>query len=164
MGGIGSGGRRPGAGRKPKDAVARALDGGAGHRGKVLPHPSAPPAAVPVPVSVVDEADAPDYLTFEERQWWVRLRPHARAAGTLTPATESAFELLCRNYALERRFAISPMDAGTANHRGLIQRVQADLSAFNIRPAGKPMPNATVATAAPAADPRKAKYLGSRRS
>lgn len=162
--GNGHGGRRAGAGRKPKSLAERALDGGAGHRQvRVLAHPSAPalPAAPVQPT--VDEADAPDGLTFDERKVWLALAPHAMASGTLTPASAMAFQLLCKNWVLMERYAASVQDAGSANHRGLIQRVQADLTAFNIRPCGKPMTGA-VSSAAPAEDPRKAKYLAGRRA
>ncbi|HYM24444.1 MAG TPA: hypothetical protein VEU08_14610 [Vicinamibacterales bacterium] len=138
MGGVGSGGSRIGSGRKRKNAEERRLDGNAGRRGRILPHPSAsststPPASLPE----VDEADAPNELTADERKVWMELAPHALAKKTLTPATSLAFCLLCKNIALERRFAVSVMDAGGANHRGIIQRIQVDLAAFNLRPFGK---------------------------
>jgi hypothetical protein len=145
MGGVGSGGRRPGAGRKGKSEAERALTGNAGHRSKVVRHPSVPPAppaaasaglSVPPPV-VVDEADAPNDLTVEERQVWLRLAPFALGNGTLTPAWSFAFSLLCRNIALERRYASSVTDAGGASHRGLIQRIDAELLRFNLSPCGK---------------------------
>lgn len=138
MGGIGSGGRRIGAGRKGKSAEEKRLGGNAGHRGRVLAHPSAPTTMPAAPLPEVDEADAPNDLTTEERLVWLRLAPLALAQKTLKPATELAFSLLCRNIALERRFAASVMDAGGANHRGIIQRVENGLAAFNLRPFGKP--------------------------
>ena len=133
MGGIGSGGRRPGTGRKRKSALQKAIGGHAGHRGKVLTHPSAAGTAV----AVVEEFDAPDGLTFDERAVWLRLAPHAFAARTLTKATALAFELLCRNVVLERRLAASALGCAGADHRGLIQRVDAELLGFNLRPCGK---------------------------
>lgn len=136
MGGFGSGGKRVGSGRKRKTAAERLIDGNAGRRGRVLAHPSA--AAVPsAPLPAVDETDAPDELAPEERNIWLKLAPYALANKSLTPSTSTAFVMLCKNIALERRFAVSVMDAGGPNHRGMIQRVQADLAAFNLRPFGK---------------------------
>src|SRR5687767_5910866 len=91
-----SGGRRPGAGRKPKTALEQAITGDPGHRGRVLTHPSG--GSVPV-VAPIEEFDAPDDLTMEERHVWSELAPHAFAARTLTPATSFSFRLLCRNIA-----------------------------------------------------------------
>lgn len=161
MGGKGSGGRRAGAGAKPKDKALRALDGNAGHRGRVLPHPSVPPAAVlPVaPAIIIDEAHAPDDLTLDERLVWLKLGPLALEKGTLTKTTEYAFKLLCRNVVLERRYAMSVTDAGTANHRGMIQRVDAELGDFGLRAFGKA---AAGAVEKPAVDPVKEKYFGGR--
>ncbi len=137
MGGVGSGGRRPGAGRKPKSAAAIALGGNAGRRRKVVRHPS---AVIPEPAAVSVEAfDAPDELTTDERNVWLQLAPHAFANGTLTKATMYAFCLLCRNIVLERRYASSVQEAGGANHRGVIQRVDAELLRFSLAPCGKPL-------------------------
>lgn len=155
----GHGGQRAGSGRKPKAAVARALDGNANHKGRLLPHPSAvtpPPAA-----KVFDEADAPNDLSTDERNVWLELAAHATANGTLTDATSLAFRMLCRNIVLERQYMGSVADRGSANHRGLIQRVDAELLRFNLAPCGKPV--APVGAVEPAADPVKDKYFGGNR-
>ncbi len=149
------GGPRPGAGRKPKSSVERALDGGAGHRGKVLPHPSSAPQTFKV-----DEFDAPDDLTRDERLIWLELAPFAFANGTLTRATSLAFRVLCQNIVILRQYAGSVQDKGGANHRGMIQRVDAELLRFSLSPCGKPAPGALIPDQ-PAADPLKAKYFGS---
>lgn len=151
------GGRRPGSGRKPKDAALRALDGGrASHTAKVLPGPApnVPPVA---PWLVVDEEHAPDDLTMDERRVWLKLAPLALEKGTLTPATMLAFSLLCRNVVLERRYATSVSDAGSANHRGMIQRVDAELGDFGLRAFGKP---SAAPLSTPAADPVKERFFG----
>lgn len=151
------GGRRPGAGRKPKSAAERALDGNAGHRGRVLTHPTASTYVPPPPPPVLDEADAPNDLSFDERTVWLELAPHAIANGTLTDATALSFRILCRNIVLERAFASSVNDKGSANHRGMLQRVDAELLRFNLSPCGKPVAEPL---SKPAADPREAKYFG----
>lgn len=125
----GHGGSRPGAGRKPKSSYLRALDGGAGKRPLRDVPVSAPPVAV-------DEFDAPDSLTTEQRLVWLELAPHAFAARTLTKGTMTAFVMLCRNVVTERGLAAGAL-AGTADHRGMIQRVDAEMAAFALRPCGK---------------------------
>ncbi|HVQ14383.1 MAG TPA: hypothetical protein VMS40_12365 [Vicinamibacterales bacterium] len=144
-----SGGRRPGAGRKPKTAFERAVTGDPGHRGHVLPHPSSPPV-VPT-VAPVEEFDAPNDLTMAERHVWLELAPFAFANRTLTSATSLSFRLLCRNVVLERALAADPKMQGGANHRGLIQRVDAELLRFNLSPCGKALYEAEPST--PAANP-----------
>lgn len=115
----------------------RLVGGNAGHR-KVVQHPSATVAPA-APLPTVDESDAPDDLKVDERLVWLELAPYALANGTLTPATSLSFRLLCRNVTLERRYAESVTDAGSANHRGLIQRIDAELLRFNLSPCGKPL-------------------------
>lgn len=154
MGGVGSGGGGRGQGRKPKSAEEKRLGGHAGHRGKVIDHPSS--ANVDPPPLVVEEFDAPDDLTMDERHVWLELAPHAFAALTLTKGTSLGFRLLCRNIVLERRFAASVMDAGGASHRGLIQRVDAELLRFGLAPCGKPIVSAPKAEV----DPMQEKYFG----
>lgn len=164
MGGKGSGGNRPGAGRKPKSAEERRLAGNAGHRGRVLAHPSvpatsvaAPIATIPAPLPVVDEADAPNDLDMDERRVWMELAPLAMAQGTLTPSKSFAFRLLCRNIVLERRYASSVTDAGGASHRGMIQALDRELLRFGLSPCGKPE---VAGEQVPAVDPMEAKYFG----
>jgi hypothetical protein len=69
----------------------------------------------------------------------LKLAPLAFKRKTLIRATAYAFELLCRNIVLERRYADSVTDAGSAGHRGMIQRVENGLAAFELRPFGKPI-------------------------
>ena len=127
-----SGGARPGAGRKPKSAVEKAVTGDPGHRGRVLLGPGA--GVVPV-IGTIDAFDPPVDLSSEERQVWISLAPHAFASRTLTRATEFSFRLLCRNIVIERALAL--VLAGGANHRGMIQRVDAELAKFCLAPFGK---------------------------
>jgi hypothetical protein len=140
MGGKGSGGHRVGAGRKPKSKYLRSIDGGASHRsGK------APDASSPAPI---DEFDAPDDLTMDERRVWLRLAPQAFKNRTLTVGTALAFEMLCRNIVTERALGLSDEKAG-ADHRGIIQRVDNGLTAFGLRPLGKAIYQAEEESAKP---------------
>lgn len=124
MGGKGSGGLRPGAGRKSKGTAAKWLSGSGARK---------------VAVPAVDHVDVPDDLTVAERLVWLRLAPHAMKAGTLTAATEFQFGLLCRNVVLERELAKDADQRGNASHRGIIQRVDAELARFCLAPMGKPI-------------------------
>jgi hypothetical protein len=111
----------------------------------VLAHPS---AVAPEPVEI-EEFDAPNDLTMDERHVWMELAPHAFKSRTLTKASSLAFRMLCRNVVLEKMYATSVTDRGGASHRGLIQRVDAELLAFGLAPCGKPMADATPAKQAP---------------
>lgn len=125
------GGARKGAGRKKKIRADMEL-------AQVVRHPSSVPL---IPIEV-EEFDAPDDLTLDERRVWMELAPHAFANGTLTKASSLAFRILCRNVVLERRFGNSVTEQGNASHRGLIQRVDSELLAFGLAPCGKPMAGA----------------------
>jgi hypothetical protein len=128
------GGSRIGCGRKPLNAVQRALTGNAGHRSRVLLGPGAGEALV---TAAIDPFEPTVELASDERRVWDALAPHAFAARTLTRGTELAFALLCRNLVIER--AQARMAPGTPSHRGMIQRVDAELAAFSLRPFGKPI-------------------------
>jgi hypothetical protein len=105
-----------------------------GHHGRVLQLPVV--GQMPVTASI-GECDAPDDLTLPERQVWLELAPHASQNRTLTKATALSFRLLCRNIVLERELATSAEHRGGANHRGVLQRVDAELLRFNLSPCGK---------------------------
>lgn len=148
----GWGGRRPGSGAKRRKSDAQMEITGSPRRrrssepaGRVLHHPSAASPKAPE-LPKVDETDCPNELDVEGRKVWIELAPHAYAAGTLTPATRYAFTLLCQNIVMERAMRQAPLAIGTANHRGIIQRIDAELLAFNIRPCGKPMADGGVGT------------------
>jgi hypothetical protein len=82
--------------------------------------------------------DPPEDLTSQERAVWVALAAHAITARTLTPATALGFRVLVRNVVLEQVLATGE-DKGGPNHRGILQRVDAELAAFCLRPFGKPI-------------------------
>lgn len=79
---------------------------------------------------------------------WAEQAPHAFEARTLTPATASAFAMLCRAIAQER--ALSMTAPAGADHRGLMQRVATWKKDFGLAPLGKAM---YAAEATPAANP-----------
>jgi len=142
----GHGGRRVGAGRKPKSSLEHALTGDPGHRGRVLPHPS----AVPVPgVAPIDEFDAPDDLTSEERNVWLELAPFAFKNRTLTRATSYTFRLLCRNIVAERALRESVLTRNAADHRGLMREINTRLLQFQLAPCGKAILTADAEEATP---------------
>lgn len=142
------GGRRPGAGRKPKPVHLRMLDGGASKRAT----PQAPKAEAKTEAPSGGTWDAPADLTEAERAVWSRQAPFAVKNGTLTAATAMAFENLCRNAALEREVALGE-DRGSSKHKGLMQMVSADFLAFNLKPCGKRMPEAVDETPAAPVNP-----------
>lgn len=122
------GGRRIGAGRKPKPAHERML-------GRVLPHPSAPPVGPPAPI---EEFDPPADLDAEAREVWLRQAPFAFQNRTLTKATTLAFTRYCRMVVQERIDAASSAANGT-NHRGLRKELNTLEIQFMLTAAGKPI-------------------------
>jgi hypothetical protein len=106
MGGKGSGGKRVGAGRKPKTARQHWLTGDAGKRGLSLverPADAGAPRgqrrgrkhAKPVPPVIGAAGEEPPELTDAERVFWGRWAPRAKAIGTLTEESTPGFVLLC---------------------------------------------------------------------
>jgi hypothetical protein len=133
------GGRREGAGRKPK----RPSDKQLGVR-PVTTRTVAPPSTNGV--SPIEEFDAPDDLTADERAVWLKQAPHAFKNGTLTRGTALSFERYCKVVVLERNEAKSS-GMGGANHRGLLKQINSYELQFMLTPCGKPL----VAASAPAA-------------
>lgn len=125
------GGRRFGAGRKPKDGA------------RVLAHPSVPNLPTTNAPADIDEFDAPDDLGFEERAVWLKQAPHAFKNRTLTRATAFSFERYCRVVVLERNEAKSS-GVGGSNHRGLLKQINSYELQFMLTPAGKPVIEAPV--------------------
>lgn len=120
---MGWGGKRPNAGRKPKSAT-------------VLRHPSVPTTNQ---ISPIEEFDAPDDLTMEERAVWLKQASHAFKNRTLTKASAMAFERYCKVVMLERNEAKSS-GVGGANHRGLLKQLNELERQFLLSPDGRPMP------------------------
>lgn len=121
------GGRRPGAGRKPKPKLAR-----------VLAHPSIPPPADET--CPIEEFEAPAGLTPDEHMAWVTQAPFAFRNRTLTRASALAFERYCKVLVLERYAAVSS-GVGGVDHRGLLKQVNQYELQFMLIPNGRPMPN-----------------------
>jgi hypothetical protein len=86
----------------------------------------------------VEPFEPSEALTDAERRAWDRLAPHAFRRRTLTKSTEYQFVLLCRNVVMEAEMAVDPDQRGAGNHRGLIQRIDAQLLRFDLAPNGKP--------------------------
>jgi hypothetical protein len=133
MGGIGSGGGRPGTGPKPAEDLQEAR-----------------------PVEM------PADLSDDERGAWEEMAPKALSRGTLTPETAARFRLLCRAIVMERSMATKILADGwtyisvtvdgsgqeretlkahplCGAHRGMMQRVEAGMLAFRMSPVGKPI-------------------------
>lgn len=128
----GHGGRRPGSGPKRKDPLLRSIDGGAAKRGPL-------PGDAEQVIGPIRPVDLPEGLSPAEREVWDVLAPFAVQKRTLTDGTALAFALLCRNVVLEQKLARHPDSAGKGDHRGMIQRVDAELLRFDLAPCGKPM-------------------------
>lgn len=140
---MGWGGARPGSGRKPLSDAELAARNGRKRRGprgaaRVLSHPSVPTTN---PTSPIEEFDAPDDLTAEERAVWLKQAPHAFANRTLTRATALAFERYCKVVVLERKESESS-GRGGANHRGLLKQINTYELQFMLVSCGKPMAEA----------------------
>jgi hypothetical protein len=130
-----SGGRRPNSGPKPMSNLDKLVTGS---RSNVVAHPSSP-VSQDSDLPAIDEFDAPNDLTTDERNVWLELAPHAFAARTLTKGTAVAFKLMCRNVLLERELRASVLDRGRPAHQGMIAKLDAELQRFNLSPCGKPM-------------------------
>ena len=125
------GGKRIGAGRKPKLKDGNALGA------RVLNHPSSPPV---LPTTngpaEIEEFDAPNDMAMDERNVWLKQAPHAFKNRTLTRATALSFERYCKVVVLERNEAKSS-GVGGPNHRGLLRQINAYELQFMLTPAGK---------------------------
>lgn len=132
------GGRRVGAGRKPKPK-----EGPNHHQepARVLAHPSVPTTN---DLPEVEEFDAPNDLSMEERKVWMRQAPFAFQNRTLTRESALSFERYCKVVVMEQHEALSSAKGG-ANHRGLLKQINAYELQFLLTPAGKPMPTAAKA-------------------
>src|SRR5262245_7689676 len=130
MGGKGSGGARVGAGRKPLSDHERSLGGNAGHRSSSV-------SVGPWPTAPLETFEPPAGLPKAVLTVWRELAPSAFEARTLTRSTVPAFVMLCRNVVTERRLGKKLDTAGGPNHRGMIQRVEAEMARFCLSPFGK---------------------------
>lgn len=146
--GMAHGGRRPGAGRKPK-------------RARVLTLPSVA-TSEPAAEEPIEEFDASNSLTFDERQVWMQQAPLAFRNRTLTRSSALAFERYCKVVVMERNEAKSS-GVGRPNHRGLLKQINAYELQFMLTPNGRPMPDAN-SQPGPAAGAGMAGKLGKFRS
>lgn len=169
MGGRGSGGRRVGAGRKPKDAVLRAIQGGRSR----IPVQPAPVGSTEVPPPLpLSEVPPPADLTDAELVVWNREAPLALLERTLTPATAGAFRELCELEALKNQMlvkikaeltAIVITEAGASeranplltHYRGAVQRLATFRKDFKLAPFGKELLTPAQPAARSAATPKR---------
>lgn len=102
---------------------------------RVLAHPS---ASIPTTNALppVEEFDAPDALSQEERVVWMRQAPFAFQNRTLTKSTALSFERYCKVVVLEQKEAQSS-GMGGANHRGLLKQINAFELQFGLTANGK---------------------------
>ena len=137
--------------------------------GRIIRHPSSRPmdpsrrSSLAPPTtngqSPIEEFDAPDSLTKDERDVWLKQAPHAFKARTLTHATAMAFERYCRVVVQEAAEAKSS-GMGGANHRGLLKQINTYELQFGLVPNGKPMAPVLPAAANPAEDEDDAFFGG----
>lgn len=125
------GGRRLNAGRKRNLTLAHGRLTEDERRQKRAARQKAEAAAV-------EEFDAPETLTPDERAVWERQAPHAFKARTLVPATAVAFARYCRVVVLEGNEAKSS-GVGGPNHRGLLRQLNTYEQQFRLAPSGGPL-------------------------
>jgi len=118
----------------------RGLDGGASHSARTVGAENA--------TKSIEIFDPPIDLLGHDLEVWKSLAPLAFAARTLTRSTALAFELMCRNIVIAKRLTLDVEKAGGSDHRGMVQRVDAEMLAFNLRPCGKAMYEPVVVEAA----------------
>lgn len=119
----GWGGKRFGAGRKPKSA-------------SVLQHPSVPPPNQEPIQEPVEEFDAPDTLEMEARHVWLRQAPHAFKNGSLARSTSLSFERYCKLVVAEVNEG-KGSGVGGSNHRGLLRQINELERQFGLTATGK---------------------------
>ena len=95
-----------------------------------------PPSTNSDHAPAVDEFAAPDSLGAAERAVWLRQAPFAFKARTLTQATALSFERYCRLVVLEQALSAGA-EMGKADHRGILQRLNALELQFMLTPCGK---------------------------
>lgn len=148
MGGKGSGGFRPGAGRKKKDAHLKIAHGTATLADRLKAATDAAPENPPPPVSM------PEDLSPKQIEHWKELAPIALRERTLTETTRHAFMLLCKNRAnlddyndiLETDGYTIETEQGTKAHPLLTARdrmvkiIDAQMARFKLTPFGKEVP------------------------
>lgn len=156
--GMGHGGARPGAGRKPKVRPPGVVLGMDGRRLEIEPLRDQPPPPAGNPQLEIP----PSELTREQRAFWRAAAPLAIDQGTLVPTTVIGFRELCKEYGhlevLDRK--IEKLGAASRNGEALLktrqkvaQRFDATLARFKLTAFGKPADPAASRRSAAAANP-----------
>lgn len=138
------GGKRHNAGRKtdPNSVRSRrkARQQAKQQSATVLQHPSVPPQAHALrvePTVALDEADAPNDLTLDERHVWLEFAPIAMKNGRLGEATAAAFKNYCRWVKLERDCSASVIDRGSSTHDRAMKWAARFYEEFSLTPGGR---------------------------
>lgn len=139
------GGRRVGAGRKPKakKAVVLGFDGA-----RRSDPPAVPAAAAPSVDQFQDLATPPGDLPADQQAFWRLYAPYALEQRTLIPATVIGFRELCELFAIKHTIAaqIQGYKLGAASksaaaplrtYMKLAQRLDALLARFKLTSFGK---------------------------
>lgn len=153
MGGKGSGGFRPGAGRKKKDAHLKIAHGTATLADRLAAASSS--SGTDTPESAVS---MPADMTPKQIEHWKELAPIAHRERTLTETTRHAFHLLCKNranldayndildtdgYTIETEQGTKAHPLLTARDR-MVKIIDAQMARFKLTPFGKEVPTSGV--------------------
>lgn len=144
------GGRRVGAGRKPKQpraGVVLAMDGRRQDPQDLLEVAADPVLSHPPELLATPPRD----LTPGQKKVWRKAAPLAIAERTLTPATVMGFRALVAQWVMTETLAARIEEAGAASDTGvdllrsyvkLAQRLDASLARFKLTGFGKPSESA----------------------
>lgn len=122
------GGRRVGAGRKPKAPHLRAIQGG---------RDLAPPVPPEEPPSI-DVVTVPTWLTDPETvALWNELAPLAQERRTLTASTRRSLASLCEKHVMASK--LGAVELGGSAHARMLKQINTEMLQFGLSPNGKPL-------------------------
>lgn len=127
------GGRRPGAGRKPKPSHMRIVQGSRSRAEQKAEVPAESAANEQVEVlAVPDWLKEPDAIAL-----WNELAPLALDRRTLTAATRRSLASLCEKHCIAAKLAA--VELGGTAHARMLKQINAEMLQFNLTPCGKPL-------------------------